>query len=69
MDTYRYKAINEVGNTASGTSDAESGQNASAMLASRGLIPMQVTEDNGGQGDTLWNRIKALTGGRAKQEI
>ena len=69
MDTYRYKAINEVGNTVSGTLDVESGQNASAMLASRGLIPMQVTEDNGGQGDTLWNRIKALTGGGKARDL
>ena len=69
MDTYRYKAINEVGNTVSGTLEAESGQNASAMLASRDLIPLQVTEENGDQSDTLWNRIKALTGGVKTRDL
>ena len=46
MATYRYKAINETGNTLSGTLEADSIQNANAILASRGLIPTAVAQED-----------------------
>ncbi|MHB8139129.1 MAG: type II secretion system F family protein [Smithellaceae bacterium] len=62
MATYRYNAIDETGNSLSGTLEADSLQNVNAILGARGLIPTDVKEDAGGQGDTLWNRINAMTG-------
>jgi len=62
MANYRYKAINENGNTLSGTLEAESIQNANTVLASRGLMPTQVTEEGSSARATLWNRISAITG-------
>ncbi len=69
MDTYRYKAINEAGNTVSGTLEAESGTNASDILALRGLIPMKITEENGDSSETLWNRIQALAEGIKDRDL
>lgn len=63
MATYRYNAIDETGNSLSGTLDAESMQNASAMLGARGLIPTEISEDKGGGGESLMNKINAMTGG------
>lgn len=63
MATYRYNAIDETGNYLSGTLDAESMQNASAMLGARGLIPTEISEDKGGGGESLMNKINAITGG------
>lgn len=62
MATYQYKAINESGNTMSGTLEADSVQNANAVLASRGLIPSQVTQSSEAESDNLWNKLSALTG-------
>ena len=63
MATYRYNAIDETGNSLSGTLDAESMQNANAMLGARGLIPTEISEDKGGGGESLMNKISAMTGG------
>ncbi|PKN89189.1 MAG: type II secretion system F family protein [Deltaproteobacteria bacterium HGW-Deltaproteobacteria-1] len=63
MATYRYNAIDETGNSLSGTLDAESMQNANAMLGARGLIPTEISEDKGGSGESLMNKINAMTGG------
>ncbi len=62
MATYRYKAINESGNTLSGTLEADSVQNVNAILTSRGLIPSQVTQSTEAERDTLWTRLSALAG-------
>lgn len=63
MATYRYNAIDETGNSLSGTLDAESIQNANAMLGARGLIPTEISEDKGGGGESLMSKINAMTGG------
>ncbi|HPL68398.1 MAG TPA: hypothetical protein PLG94_17820, partial [Smithellaceae bacterium] len=63
MATYRYNAIDETGNALSGTLDAESIQNANAILGARGLIPTEIREDKEGSGESLTDRISALTGG------
>jgi type IV pilus assembly protein PilC len=63
MATYRYNAIDETGNSLSGTLDAESIQNANAILGARGLIPTDIREDKEGGGGSLLDRISALTGG------
>jgi type IV pilus assembly protein PilC len=62
MATYRYKAINEAGNPLSGTLESESLQNASAILMSRGLIPSEVTEVKAADRDSLWGKVKSITG-------
>jgi len=63
MPTYRYKAINETGNSLEGTLEAETVQNASAILVSRGLIPTKITEkSSSNERDALWTKIKAMTG-------
>lgn len=62
MATYQYKAINESGNTLIGTLEADSAQNATAILASRGLIPSQVIQATEGGRDSLWTRLSALAG-------
>ncbi len=63
MATYQYKAIDDMGNTLSGKLEAESVQNASSVLAARGLIPMQIKEEASAERyDSLMARIKALTG-------
>jgi type IV pilus assembly protein PilC len=63
MSTYRYNAIDETGNSLSGTLDAESMQNANAILGARGLIPTEISEDKGGGGGSLMDKINAMTGG------
>jgi len=63
MATYRYNAIDETGNSLSGTLDAESIQNANAILGARGLIPTEISDDKGGGGESLMNKINAMTGG------
>ena len=63
MATYRYNAIDETGNSLSGMLDAESIQNANAILGGRGLIPTEIREDKEGSGESLTDRISALTGG------
>lgn len=62
MATYQYKAINESGNTLTGTLEADSPQNANAILASRGLIPSQLSPSTQVERDKLWIRWSALTG-------
>ncbi|MEN6469312.1 MAG: type II secretion system F family protein [Smithella sp.] len=69
MGTFRYKAVNETGNTLSGTLEAESLQNANAIIASRGLILVQLTEENAGQIDSLLNRIQELTSNVKPREL
>jgi len=61
MPTYYYKALNETGNPLSGVLDAESVQNANAILLSRGLTPSEVREAKAGRNDNIWERIKSLT--------
>ncbi len=63
MATYRYNAVDDTGNALSGTLDAESIQNANAILGARGLIPTEIREDKEGGGDSLMDKISALTGG------
>ena len=63
MATYRYNAIDETGNSLAGTLDAESIQNANAILGSRGLIPTEIREDKEGGGESLIDRISALSSG------
>jgi len=62
MTIYRYRAINETGDTVSGTFEAESDQNANAILISRGLIPSHIAAETSDGRDTLWTRISALGG-------
>lgn len=62
MATYRYNAIDETGNSLSGMLDAESIQNANAILGARGLIPTEIREDTEGGGESLMDKISALTG-------
>jgi type II secretory pathway component PulF len=62
MTIYRYKAIDDIGKTLSGTLEAESVQNANTILVSRGLIPSQVKEETFNERDTLWTRINAIIG-------
>ncbi len=63
MATYFYKALNETGNPLSGTLEAESIQNANAILLARGLTPSEVRQAKVENRDSLAVRIKALTGG------
>ena len=63
MATYRYNAIDETGNALSGTLDAESIQNANAILGARGLIPTEIREDKEGGGESLMDKINAMIGG------
>jgi len=63
MATYRYNAIDETGSSLSGTLDAESIQNANAILGGRGLIPTEIREDTASSGESLMDKIRALTGG------
>jgi type IV pilus assembly protein PilC len=63
MATYRYNAIDETGNSLSGTLDAESVQNANAILGARGLIPTEIREDKEGGGESLMDKINAMIGG------
>ena len=63
MATYRYNAIDETGNSLSGTLDAESIQNANAILGARGLIPTEIREDKEGGGESLMDKINAMIGG------
>ncbi len=60
MATYRYNAIDETGNALSGTLDAESIQNANAILGARGLIPTEIREDKEGGGESLMDKINAI---------
>lgn len=62
MAQYVYNAINETGNKITGTLEADSVQNANAILVSRGLIPSHVTEAKGSDRDNLWTSIKAMSG-------
>jgi len=63
MATYRYNAIDETGNSLSGTLDAESIQNANAILGARGLIPTEISDDKAGGGESLMDKINAMTSG------
>lgn len=63
MATYRYNAIDETGNSLAGTLDAESLQNANAILGARGLIPTEIREDKEGGSESLMDKISALSGG------
>lgn len=69
MATYRYKAMNETGNFLSGSLEAETLQNANAILVSRGLMPSEVTEVKAGSRDTFLGRIKAITGKVKSNEL
>jgi type IV pilus assembly protein PilC len=69
MPTYRYKAMNETGNFLSGTLEAETLQNANAILVSRGLMPSEVSEVKAGSRDTLWGQIKSITGTVKSNEL
>jgi len=59
MPKYIYKAMNENGDTASGTLEAESVEVASSMLISRNLIPSKIKEQSR-TGDNL--QLKAILG-------
>jgi type IV pilus assembly protein PilC len=59
MPKYIYKAMNENGDTASGTLEAESVEVASSMLISRNLIPSKIKEQSK-TGDNL--QLKAILG-------
>lgn len=61
MATYYYKAISETGNSLSGTLEAESLQNAHAILIARGLTPSEVKEAKTARTEGIGSRIKALT--------
>ncbi len=69
MPTFHYKAINETGNPLSGSLEADTLQNASAILVSRGLMPSEVTELKENERDTLWMRVKSLTGKVKSNEL
>ncbi|TFG40345.1 MAG: type II secretion system F family protein, partial [Syntrophobacterales bacterium] len=47
MPTFRYQAISDTGAASQGEIEAESADAASAALASRGFIPMQVSQARG----------------------
>ncbi|KUG22724.1 type iv fimbrial assembly protein pilc [hydrocarbon metagenome] len=53
MPNYFYEAINDSGNTVSGTLEAESTQIANSILMSRNLIPSKIKEQ-GKSGDESW---------------
>lgn len=69
MSIHKYKAINETGENISGELEAESVQNANAILISRGLIPVRVTEEGPDRSDSLMNRLEALTGGVQTRDL
>lgn len=50
---YHYKAINQAGEEVSGKIEAESSENASHMLVSRELIPIQIKEESSGKDSFL----------------
>jgi type IV pilus assembly protein PilC len=62
---FSYQAINELGNTVSGTIEADSPRMAEELLAARGSIPLKVREGKGGGAFSLkgirtaFGRIKA----------
>ncbi len=62
MPTFSYEAINESGNTVNGDLDADSEATAGTILASRGLIPSRISRKKDDARDTLWKRVKSLTG-------
>lgn len=61
--------MNETGNFLSGTLEAETLQNANAILVSRGLMPSEVSEVKAGSRDTLWGQIKSITGTVKSNEL
>jgi len=69
MSTYHYKALNETGNQLSGTLDAESIQNANAILLSRGLMPSEVRELKADRKENIFNLIKSITLGVKSGEL
>lgn len=61
MPNYIYQAINENGNTVSGTLEAESVEAANSILSSRGLIPSKINQEQGKSGDNIWSQIMSAT--------
>jgi type IV pilus assembly protein PilC len=63
MAKYHYKAINSSGNEVSGELDAESPDNANAILSTRGFIPLKVTRGSGASGMemSLADRFTTIT--------
>lgn len=61
MPNYIYQAINENGNTVSGTLEAESVEAANSILFSRGLIPSKINQEQGKSGDNMWSQIMSAT--------
>ena len=59
MASFNYKAINENGETISGTIEAESAETATGILSGRGVIPVAVTASSGGAMRLDWRRLKA----------
>lgn len=66
MANYIYKAINETGKTVSGVMEAESEEMLNSMLASRNLIPSQITIETSRGGGNFLSRIQMLLGGAVK---
>ena len=59
MAQYSYQAINEIGNMISGVLEAESVNNAKIVLASKGYIPVKVTEELRAASESVWADIKS----------
>jgi type IV pilus assembly protein PilC len=62
MANYVYEAINENGNSVSGVLEAESLEMVKSILVARTLIPGKIIEEKSESHDSLWTRIKNLSG-------
>lgn len=60
MPFFQYEAIDETGKTVKGTHEADSVQVVNNIMASRGLIPVQITEEKEDQAAALFNKISAM---------
>jgi type II secretory pathway component PulF len=69
MTNFIYQAINENGNTVSGILNAESADMANAILSARGLIPSKIIEENNRKEESIFSRIKALSGSIKVSEL
>ena len=61
MPSYIYQAINENGNKASGTLEADSVDAANSILALRGLIPLKMIQEQDKSADNTWSEIMTFT--------
>src|SRR5271169_6070628 len=61
MPSYIYQAINENGNKASGTLEADSVDAANSILALRGLIPLKMIQERDKSADNTWSAIMTFT--------